>query len=240
MKHRAAFHAIATVVWVCLAALLPFLALSLWRPKAAALRLVALGLAVYLVAHAAVYTLVLRAYVVWYATVPVFALVILMAALAGDALLERLRPGWRHAVAAAALIVAVAILAQYFRATHVRPRGEEWVVRPILTKIDRHAPRAHPEDVLRVGVFNAGAAGYFAPHIGRLAVVNLDGLVNNAAVEAWRTGRYLEYLEGNVDVVINDADRTLNFLLGPGNRPRFDARYPQWPGGSLVHGPLGD
>jgi hypothetical protein len=114
----------------------------------------------------------------------------------------------------------------------VRPRGEEAVVRPILTKIARLAPGTRT-----VGVFNAGAAGYFAPEIGPFTVVNLDGLVNNAAVVAWRNGRYFEYLENHVDVVIDDADGTLNFLLGPGNRTRFDARYPQWPGGSLVRGP---
>jgi len=58
-----------------------------------------------------------------------------------------------------------------------------------------------------------------------------------AAAAAWREGRYFEYLESRVDVVINDADATLNFLLGPGNRARFDARYPRWSPGSLVCGP---
>jgi hypothetical protein len=114
----------------------------------------------------------------------------------------------------------------------VKPRGEEFVVRPILTKIATQAPGTRT-----IGVFNAGAAGYFAPEIGPFTVLNLDGLVNNPSVEAWQAGRYFEYLDRNVDVVINDADGTLNFLLGPGNRARFDARYPRWSPGSLVCGP---
>jgi hypothetical protein len=179
-----------------------------------------------------VYALVLRTYVVWYATVPTFALVLLAAGLAGDELSARLRPAWRAALAVALAVAAVAIYAQYFRATRFKPRGEESVVRPILTRIATEAPGTRT-----VGVFNAGAAGYFAPEIGPFAVVNLDGLVNNPSVEAWLAGRYLEYLEGNVDVVIDDADGTLSFLLGQGNRPRFDARYPQWSPGSLVRGP---
>jgi hypothetical protein len=231
MKQRPAFLTIATVEWVVLGALLPFLARACWRPRTPALRRLVLGTAAYLLAHATVYALVLRSYVVWYATVPTFTLVLLFAGVAAEDLLERRRAALRIALAAAALLVAGGTYAQYFAATRVRPRGEEMVVRPILTKIARLAPGTRA-----VGVFNAGAAGYFAPEIGPFTVVNLDGLVNNAAVAAWRNGRYLEYLEEHVDVVIDDADGMLNFLLGPGNRARFDARYPQWPGGSLVHG----
>ena len=131
-----------------------------------------------------------------------------------------------------ATAAGVVVFAQYFHATQVRSRGEELVVRPILTKIASQAPGTRT-----VGVFNAGAAGYFAPEIGPFTVVNLDGLVNNPSVAAWQAGRYLEYLDRNVDVVIDDADATLDFLLGPGNRPRFDERYPRWAAGSLVCGP---
>ena len=232
MKHRAAFQAVATLEWAALLALLPFLARALWRPRVGTRHEVALALGVYLAAHAAVYVLVLRTYVAWYATVPVFVLVALFAGLAADALLERMPRAARGALAVVALVVAGATFGQFFRATRIEPRGEEHVVRPILTKIARLAPGTRT-----VGVFNAGAAGYFAPDIGPFTVVNLDGLVNNAAVEAWRTGRYLEYLERDVDVVINDADGTLNFMLGPGDRPRFEARYPRWSPGSLIWGP---
>jgi hypothetical protein len=232
MKHRAAFTLIAWTEWLALAALLPFLVLALRRARAAVLRPLALGLFGYLAAHAVIYALVLRTYVVWYATVPTFILVLLAGGVAAGELLERLRTPWRAALAVAAAVAGIAIFAQYFHATQVRPRGEELVVRPILTKIARQAPGTRT-----VGVFNAGAAGYFAPEIGPFAVVNLDGLVNNPSVEAWQAGRYFEYLDRNVDVVINDADGTLDFLLGPGNRPRFDARYPRWSPGSLVGGP---
>jgi hypothetical protein len=232
MRHRAAFTLFAWAGWLVLAAHLPFFVLALVRSRATVLRPLALGLLGYLAAHAVVYALVLRTYVVWYATVPIFILVFLAGGVAAGELLERLRAPWRAALGVVAAAAGIAILAQYFTATKIVPRGEEWVVRPILTKIATRAPGART-----VGVFNAGAAGYFAPEIGPFTVVNLDGLVNNPAVEAWREGRYYEYLDRNVDVVINDADGTLNFLLGPGNRPRFDARYPRWSPGSLVCGP---
>ena len=41
-----------------------------------------------------------------------------------------------------------------------------------------------------------------------------------------------------MDVVIDDADGALNFLLGPGNRPRFEERYPRWPKSSMIYGPM--
>ena len=232
MKHRAAFTLVAWVEWLALAALLPGLLLALLRPRNAVLRPLALGLLAYLGAHAVVYALVLRTYVVWYATVPTFILVLLAGGLAVDESARRLGARWRTALAIVMAGAGVAIFAQYFHATQVKPRGEELVVRPILTKIARQAPGTRT-----VGVFNAGAAGYFAPEIGPFTVVNLDGLVNNPSVEAWQAGRYFEYLDRDVDVVIDDADGTLNFLLGPGNRPRFDARYPRWSPGSLVWGP---
>lgn len=232
MRHRAAFTLFAWAGWLTLAALLPFFILSLLRSRAAVLRPLVLGLIGYLAAHAVVYALVLRTYVVWYATVPTFILVFLAGGVAADGLLGRLRTAWRAVLAVVAAAAGIAVFAQYFTATRIVPRGEELVVRPILTRIATQAPGTRT-----VGVFNAGAAGYFAPEIGPFTVVNLDGLVNNPSVEAWQSGRYFEYLDRTVDVVINDADGTLNFLLGPGNRPRFDARYPRWSPGSLVWGP---
>lgn len=232
MRQRAAFTVIAWAGWLTLAALLPFFVLALVRSRAAVLRPLALGLIGYLVAHAVVYALVLRTYVVWYATVPTFILVFLAGGVAAGELLGRLRTAWRATLAVAAAAAWIAIFAQYFTATRIVPRGEELVVRPILTRIATQAPGTRT-----VGVFNAGAAGYFAPGIGPFTVVNLDGLVNNPSVEAWQAGRYLDYLDQNVDVVINDADGALNFLLGAGNRPRFDERYPRWSSRSLVWGP---
>jgi hypothetical protein len=233
MKQRPAYTAVAAAVWIALGLLLPFLLRALWRPRANAQLAVATALIVYLVAHTIVYVLVLRTYVVWYATVPVFALIVLFAGLGADRLLGRMPTPSRVVAAALALLAAGAIYVQYLHATRFVPRGEERVVRPILTRIVRQAPGTRT-----VGIFNAGAAGYFAPEVGPITVVNLDGLVNNAAVTAWRAGDYLGYLERDVDVVINDANGTLNFLLGPGNRPRFDARYPLWPKSSMICGPM--
>ncbi len=233
MKHRAAFLAVAGAAWAVLALLLPFLLAALARPRTPVQRPVAVALVAYLVAHAAVYVLALRTYVVWYATVPVFALVLLFGGLGAGRLLDRLRAPARVALGAVALAAFALGFAQYVRATRFVPRGEEHVVRPILTRIAREAPGTRT-----VGVFNAGAAGYFAPEIGPFTVVNLDGLVNNRAVAAWKAGRYLEYLEGNVDVVIDDGGPALRYMLGtPAARARFDALYPIWAPGSLVHGP---
>ena len=232
MKHRAAYEVFLRVAWTLLALLAPFVARALWRPRVAAQTPLAVALLAFLAAHAAIYVLVLRTYVVWYATVPVFLLVTLFAGLGADRLLGRLPRPARVAAALLALALAAAGFTQYFRATGIVPHGEELVVRPILTRIATQAPGTRT-----VGVFNAGAAGYFAPEIGPFTVVNLDGLVNNPSVAAWRAGRYFEYLDARVDVVIDDADGMLNFLLGAGNRARFDARYPLWSPGSLVHGP---
>ncbi len=234
MKQRPAYTAVATGLWVVLGLLLPFLVRALWRPRAAAQLAVAVALGVYLLAHALVYVLLLRTYVVWYATVPVLVLIVLFAGLAGERLLGLLPAAARGAAAGLALLAAAAIFGQYFHATHLVPRGEEKTVRPILEKIVRQAPGTRT-----IGIFNAGAAGYFAPEVGPITVVNLDGLVNNEAVRAWRAGDYLGYLERDVDVVINDANGALNFLLGgPGGRARFDARYPRWPNSALICGPM--
>ena len=103
----------------------------------------ALGLLGYLAAHAVVYALVLRTYVVWYATVPTFILVFLVGGVAAErAARSRLRAAGRAALAVAAAAAAVAVFAQYFHATRIVPRGEELVVRPILTKIAAAGARA--------------------------------------------------------------------------------------------------
>ncbi len=231
MRFRPAFLVVATALVAAALALLPFLGLALARRRGGPAPWVALAFLAYLAGHAAVYALVLRAYVIWYATVPFF-LVVGLAGMAGEEAFGPRGRGARRAQAALALAAAALGFVQFFRATGVRPRGEEEAVRGIFLKIARLAPGAR-----RVGVFNAGAAGYFAPGFGPFTVVNLDGLVNNAAVAAWRRGRYLEYLERTVDVVIVDAAGTLDVMLGPGGRARFEARFPRWSRGSLIHGP---
>jgi hypothetical protein len=233
MKQRPAFSAVAAAVWIVLGALLPFLVRALWRPRTKAQLVVATALGTYVAAHTVVYVFVLRTYVVWYAFLPVVALVVLFVGLGADRLLGRMSAPGRVAAAALALLAGLAIYGQYYRTTRFVPRGEELVVRPVLARIAREAPGTRT-----IGIFNAGAAGYFAPEVGPLTVVNLDGLVNNEAVAAWRAGDYLGYLERNVDVVVNDADRLLNHLLGgPGDRARFDQRYPRWPRSVMIHGP---
>ncbi len=66
--------------------------------------------------------------------------------------------------------------------------------------------KADPPDDGRVGAWNAGIIGYFAGG----AVVNLDGLVNDAVVPFVRNGRLGEYLEKENIRYIMDFDIMLN------------------------------
>jgi hypothetical protein len=216
-------------------ALLAFLAGRLLRrlrhgATPAAIVLTAGALAM-LACHALLYGLVMHSYVIWYAAVPLLALAAL-AGVAADASLARAVPPARAGLAVIATAASLAMLAGFFRATGVRPRGEESDVAPLLRTIEQRAP-----GIRALGYFNAGAAAYFAPAHVRYRVVNLDGLVNNAAVEAWRRDDYLGYLRRTVDVVVADAPRTLDFYLGPADRARFEAEYPRWSAGSMMYGP---
>ncbi len=86
----------------------------------------------------------------------------------------------------------------------------------------------HPA-VRTVGAFNAGALGYFAPSYGPLAVVNLDGLVNNALVGAWKQGRYLRWVRGHVDALYLDEDKDLAIWMTPQEIDTLRAAYPADP-----------
>lgn len=89
----------------------------------------------------------------------------------------------------------------------------------LLTLFTLHPPELYPwqRDVYRsqvrfemevprdaaIGSFNAGIPGYFSDR----RVVNLDGLVNHAAVGYWREGRFDRYLrDAGIDYVADEED----------------------------------
>src|SRR5205814_7414889 len=106
----------------------------------------------------------------------------------------------------------------------VRPRAPERRLVPVF----RRLAAEHP-GVRTLGAFNAGAPGYFAPAAGALQVVNLDGLVNNALVEAWRRGRYLDWVRRHVDALYVDEDRDLGIWMTPEEIDTLRAAYPPGP-----------
>jgi hypothetical protein len=50
--------------------------------------------------------------------------------------------------------------------------------------------------------WNAGGPGYVARDYSRVRVINLDGLVNNAAFEAAESGRYCSYVMATCDILL--------------------------------------
>jgi hypothetical protein len=48
-----------------------------------------------------------------------------------------------------------------------------------------------------------------------ITIVNLDGLVNNAAIDALERGQYPEYVAANIDVFLQSPKRTGMFLDKP-------------------------
>lgn len=73
----------------------------------------------------------------------------------------------------------------------------------------------------RVGVFQAGAAGYFS----RRTVINLDGVVNEPALSALKKKELVDYLISNkIEYVADDRNQLRNLLwtsLKPGEREKF-------------------
>lgn len=54
----------------------------------------------------------------------------------------------------------------------------------------------------RVGVMNAGKLAYLAGFRSRLVIINLDGVVNNALLEAYRRRTFVQYYCENVDCAL--------------------------------------
>ncbi len=150
----------------------------------------------------------------WYysATVPVASLVL---ALGADYVAGCLSaaPATRRLLSGTALVLVAVVLASSLRAGAARRCGEADGY-AMITALNRALP-----DRTRLGSWNAGLFGYFYE---RGEVVNLDGLVNNAAYAAILTRSVGAY------VVRRDVD----YLLDAGGA--IDFMRPYWDGGRPV------
>ncbi|SMF21037.1 hypothetical protein SAMN06265365_104222 [Tistlia consotensis] len=137
----------------------------------------------------------------------VVVLFVLLLVYAGTVRIYYLRP-WYHGLNAVALALAGWILV----ARHLRPLGHAWLLPAAYgavllgfgvaaftesppafplrrAEVARAAVAILPADA-RIGAFNAGIYGWAAPE----RIVNLDGLVNEAAFAAIRDGRLARYI----------------------------------------------
>jgi hypothetical protein len=159
----------------------------------------------YLLAHTLVFDLVWRAYANWYA-LPTWAVFCILLAI----FVARAREvGVLRTTAVTAIVLSIAIASWFaiFATRDHGPRGPQRRFQPLLDQ----AAAALPDGGV-LGAFDAGALGYVAGTYDQLYVTNLDGLVNNAAYEALRTGRYRQYVEETVDIMVQDPARARMFL----------------------------
>ncbi len=183
-------------VWVGLAALA---VAATWRrrpwissPRSTFLWSAALGVLLLLAAHGAIRW----SFRTWYAVPTLMVASLLVAAFSSWSSLRL--PRWVVGGAATLGLVAYALAAQRYPAEHASQanmyRAAEWASRNV------------PADV-RVGVFNSGIMAYFS---GR-TVVNLDGLVSNAAADALRERRLWEYVRQQQLGYLVDYDMNFSY-----------------------------
>lgn len=189
---------------------------------------VLLGAIVFVASHLVLTVGAWRAYANWYG-LPCLALYALGLAVVTDPGTPddaaRRRAGGTMTVA---VIVAVAfsllLYGRFFAGAELGPALGERQNRERFAALRA----AYPQGV-RAGAFNAGLVGYLAPHAGPIAVVNLDGRVNNLAFAAARAGRLSGYMLDQVEVLL-EKPGTGYFLYRPGELEVLEARYVQWPG----------
>jgi hypothetical protein len=162
--------------------------------------------AAFLTAHTVLYGFVLRFYAPWYAG-PYFAVIAMFVAVG---LSVDVRPTSGRMLLAGAALPMVAsqltLLLLFARNADHGKRGAERRWSQQFARILRRSPAG-----ARVGLFDAGAAGYVSGWYPGIHIVNLDGLVNNQAIAALKQGRYPEYVVENVQF-IQSVRRTKMFL----------------------------
>jgi hypothetical protein len=193
-------------------------------------RLAALGAATFLLGHLVVYAMVFRSYVPWYAAVPLLILATWFGICVAEVSQRNLSPWLSRVIALLCVMIVLTSYARFFAINRIVPGGEERVLAPTLAFITREYPR-----VRTIGSFDAGALGYFAPKYGSYRVVNLDGLVNNRAYDAWRSGDYYGYLIRTIDLFWVNSNE-MDVWLTPPEKARILAHYPQW-GEWEIYGP---
>jgi hypothetical protein len=195
-----------------------------------AARVAALGAAIFLLSHVITYAWVIHSYVSWYAAIPLLIAAAWFGFCASELTAAIPARNARAILAGALTVIAAAIAVRFFSLHPIVPRGEERKIAPGLSLITR----THAE-VRTVGACNAGALGYFAPEYGSYRVVNLDGLVNNRAYDAWRQGDYEGYLVRTIDLIWVEPEDWDMWLTAP-EISRIQALYPRW-AGSDIYGP---
>ena len=185
------------------------------------------GLLALVAAHALAYAFVLRHYMTWYAQVPALA-----ACLVGGVAAERLAPRGRVALALLAAVLFFAAGARFVAHFGRHPGGLEAPIHTLFARIEAKAPRARV-----VGVYNAGALGYFAPRRDGWHLVNLDGVVNNAIYLAGRQHRVYDYITTTCDVLLlSPGGLEPRGGMTPAQFAELTRRYPRWPDAEQVPG----
>lgn len=169
--------------------------------------------AVLLVLHVGFYAFVARNYAHWYAATPV----LLACILHGTRLapwLAQARRSRLYAFAALGLL-----LAAWSAVGHLgKPSILEAEARGKATRLLEGSGR-------RIGLLNAGAAGYFLSfYAPTLSVINLDGLVNNAITGLRDEAEFERYVLTHIDVFAEDPAR-LAWVLSPERASRFAAQH---------------
>ncbi len=172
-------------------------AIRRWRVgKAAAPLLTSWLLASALVAIGA-FALLLHDYRVWYAGLPLAAMLWALG-------LEFGHRGKRRSFLAVAAIILLAQGAEQLRLARTTT-GKFPYARAIYLSVpifDRLVPASEP-----IASFDAGLRGFFSEH----RVINLDGLVNERARQAWKTGTLDRYIADEGIHYIADEPRSLDF-----------------------------
>lgn len=124
---------------------------------------------------------------------PIFFFSILVGAFAFDMLLSIIRPGRARRMLALAILAGYALVLPYM--TMHRVQNGNYRFLRVADWIDAHTPPG-----ARIGVFNSGAIGYFSDR----SIVNLDGKVNPAALDALRHDQLRDYVRrAHIDYVVD-------------------------------------
>lgn len=182
--------------------------------------------AVCLAVHTCLFGVIWRSYATWYAHTYFAFLIVLAAAGIAKAIDRppedrRRPPGW---VLVPTILLCLLQLVQYPLFVSRIPlgaHGPEKQFGPPLDRLQAQAP-----DGATLGAFDAGALGYVAGLYPGFRVVNLDGLVNNGIFQAYREGRYADWVLAHVQIVVQDLKRARLFT-SPEEVERLRRHYGQ-------------
>lgn len=167
--------------------------------------------ATYLIVHTFLFGVIWRSYATWYAHTYFAFLIVLLAACIGQTidrpLEDRRRQRWW--VLTPTILLCLLQLVQYPLFVSRIPLGAHGPEKQFRPPLDRLKAQAPAGAVL--GAFDAGALGYVAELYPGFPVVNMDGLVNNEIFQAYREGRYADWVLSHVQIVVQDLKRARLF-----------------------------